>query len=117
MTKPTWHPDLLQLLTAAFVQVFGRRQRRSNHRHGGRRPKTAKARNRVGRYWPGSAAGERRRKGYGDLSTQRDAECRRFATGIQFDRKYNLDVTARILLNGDFTFCPICSFNDLSGAR
>jgi hypothetical protein len=52
--------------------------------------------------------------GYGDLGTRRDAEDMRFATDIWLDWVYNLDVTARILLNGDFTFCPICDFNGLS---
>jgi hypothetical protein len=37
------------LLTAASVQVFGRRQDALSTRSGGRRPKSAKARNRVGR--------------------------------------------------------------------
>ena len=31
----------------------------------------------------------------------------RFARAVQVKREYNLNVTARILLNGEFTFCPI----------
>ena len=46
---------LLRLLTSAFVQVFGRRQRDLTTRSGDRRPKSAKARNRVG------GSGKRRR--------------------------------------------------------
>ena len=33
------------------------------------------------------------------------------------EREYNLNVTARILLNGEFTFCPIHDFNELRVAR
>jgi hypothetical protein len=58
-----------------------------------------------------------RQEGYGDLVTRRDAEDTRFATNIRLDREYNLHVTARILLNGDFTFCPICDFNGLSSGE
>jgi hypothetical protein len=56
-------------------------------------------------------------KCYGDLGTRRDAEDMRFATGMRLDREYNLDVTARILLNGDFTFCPIYDFKELGVAK
>src|ERR1700730_104833 len=72
-------------------------------RSGGRRPKSAKARNRGGG-WVGRWCGR-----YGDLATGRE-----FATAIRLDRGHNLNVTARILLNGDFTFCPISDFNELS---
>jgi hypothetical protein len=39
------------------------------------------------------------------------------ARGIRVERAYNLNVTARILLNGEFTFCPIHDFNELRVAR
>jgi len=46
-------------------------------------------------------------KGYGDLGTGQQLGVRRLEHGC------NLDVTARMLLNGDFTFCPICDSNGL----
>ena len=51
---------------------------------------------------------------YGDLAA---GKAERFATVIRLDRGHNLNVTARILLNGDFTFCPIHDFNDLRMTR
>jgi len=39
------------------------------------------------------------------------------ATAIPVEQEYNLYVPARMLLNGDFTFCPICDFNELSVAK
>src|SRR5262249_53902802 len=36
---------------------------------------------------------------------------------IRVERGYNLNVTARILPNGEFTFCPIHDFNELRVAR
>ena len=77
-------------------------------RSGGRRPKSAKARNRGGGWCRGR---------YGDLATGRELKAGRFATAIRLDRGHNLNVTARMLLNGDFTFCPICDFNELSVAK
>src|SRR6266481_2482010 len=56
-------------------------------------------------------------KGYGDLGARRDWKAGRFATAVRLDRGYNLNVTARILLNGDFTFCPIHDFNGLRMAK
>jgi hypothetical protein len=71
-------------------------------RSAGRRPKSAKARNRFRRQWEGGAAGGRRsKKGYGDLVAGQSF--RRFRpvigrrTGI-----YNLDVPARMLLSRGF---------------
>jgi hypothetical protein len=42
---------------------------------------------------------------------------RRFASAIHLEQRCNLNVPARILLNGDFTFCPISNFNGLMGQR
>ena len=52
-----------------------------------------------------------RQKSYGDLVLSLRFE--RFASAVRLDWEHNLDVTARILLNGDFTFCPIYDFNSL----
>jgi hypothetical protein len=54
-------------------------------------------------------------EGYGDLVTRQDLQ--RFASAIRLKQGCNLNVPARMLLNGDFTFCPICDFNDLNGQR
>ena len=54
-------------------------------------------------------------KGYGDLVAGRDS--RRFASAIRLEQGCNLNVPARMLLNGDFTFCPIKNFNGLAGQR
>jgi len=97
---------------SAVVQVFGRRQRRSSHtlrRPASEKRQGTKSRRRVVR--------RRCRGRYGDLATGRELKARRFATAIRLDRGHNLDVTARMLLNGDFTFCPICDFNELSVAK
>ena len=51
------------------------------------------------------------------MTTGGDLKVRRFATAIRLERKYNLNVTAQILLNGEFTFCPIHDFNELRVAR
>jgi hypothetical protein len=60
----------------------------------------------------------RQRRGlYWDLSTGRDMKARRLATAIRLEWEHNLNVPARILLNGDFTFCPIRDFNELSLAK
>jgi len=42
---------------------------------------------------------------------------RRLATAIRLENEHNLNVTARMLLNGDFTFCPVCDFNELAVAK
>ena len=47
--------------------------------------------------------------GYGDLVTEPD-----FWRSIRLERRCNLDVLARMLLNGDFTFCPIRNFKGLN---
>jgi len=60
-------------------------------RSGGRRLKSAKARNRGGGWYDESAAG------YGDLDTVR-------AVAIRFEREHNLNVAARMLLYGDLMF-------------
>src|SRR5262245_41560926 len=73
-------------------------------RSGGRRPKSAKARNRIGRRYTGGAAGGRCRKrlwGFGPGTLRRSASVNRL------EQRCNLYVPARILLNGDFTLCPI----------
>ena len=54
-------------------------------------------------------------KGYGDLVAGQDF--RRFASAIRLEQGCNLNVPARMLLNGDFTFCPIKNFNGLAGQR
>jgi len=51
------------------------------------------------------------------MPREAEREGRPLATRMRLDREYNLDVTARILLNGVFTFCTICNFNDLRDAR
>jgi hypothetical protein len=51
------------------------------------------------------------------MATGREVKAGRLATAIRLDRGHNLNVTARMLLNGDFTFCPICDFNELSVAK
>ena len=97
---------------SGFVQVFGRRQRRSDHalrRPASEKRQGTKSRRRMGR--------RRSRGRYGDLATGRELKAGRFATAIRLDRGHNLNVTARMLLNGDFTFCPICDFNELSVAK
>ena len=48
---------------------------------------------------------------YGDLVLSFRFE--RFASAVRLDWEHNLDVTARVLLNEDFTFCPIYDFNSL----
>jgi hypothetical protein len=50
--------------------------------------------------------------GYGDLVTGPD-----FWRSIRLERRCNLSVPARILLNGNFTFCPISDFKGLNRQR
>jgi hypothetical protein len=66
---------------------------------GGRRPKSAKARNRGRRECDSSAAA------YGNLATDVSWKSKRFAP-VQAQWEHNLNVTARILLNGDLSFVP-----------
>ena len=54
---------------------------------------------------------------YGDLAMGRDLQARRLATAIRLGLERNLNVMARMLLNGDCTFCPICNFNELAVAK
>jgi hypothetical protein len=51
------------------------------------------------------------------LVTGRELKAGRFATAIRLDCGHNLNVTARMLLNGDFTFCPTHDFNELILAK
>ena len=50
--------------------------------------------------------------GYGDLVA--GPELRRSASANRLEQGCNLDVPARKLLNGDFTFCPIRNFKGLN---
>ena len=54
-------------------------------------------------------------EGYGDLAAGQDFQ--QFASAIRLELGCNLNVPARMLLNGDFTFCPIRDFNRLAGQR
>jgi hypothetical protein len=56
-------------------------------------------------------------KGYGDLTTGRELKAGQLATAVRLECEHNLDVLARILLNGEFTFCPIRDFNQLAVAE
>jgi hypothetical protein len=101
---------------SGYVQVFGRRQRRSDHTL--RQPASEK---RQGTKSRREVVRRRRRrgvvpqKGYGDLVAGRDF--RRFGAAVWLEQGCNLNVLARMLLNGDFTFCPIRHFNCLAGKR
>ena len=53
--------------------------------------------------------------GYGDLVAGPDS--RRSASANRLEQGCNLDVPARMLLNGDFTFCPIRNFKGLHRKR
>ena len=104
--------NLLHLLRTGLVQVFGRGRRQFDHtlrRPASEKRQGTKSRRRVGR--------RRCRGRYGDLATGRELKAGRFTTAIRLDRGHNLNVPARMLLNGDFTFCPICDFNELSVAK
>jgi len=57
------------------------------------------------------------RKLYGVLVTGESWRPDDLPRAIRVERGYNLNVTARILLNGEFTFCPIHDFNELRVAR
>ena len=97
---------------SGFVQVFGRRQRRSNHAL--RRPASEKRQGTKSRRRVVLRPGRGR---YGDLAMGRDLQARRLATAIRLGLERNLNVMARMLLNGDFTFCPVCNFNELAVAK
>src|SRR6516164_1207835 len=53
--------------------------------------------------------------GYGDLVA--GPELRRSASANRLEQGCNLDVPARMLPNGDFTFCPIRNFKGLNRQR
>src|ERR1700730_9456333 len=89
------------------VQVFGRRRPDLATRSAGRRPKSAKARNRVGRQREGGAAGERRSKKAMEIWS-RDKASGGLGRLSEVEQGYNLDVPARMLLNRGAR-CPSCS--------
>src|SRR4029450_9348274 len=96
-------------LMSADVQAFSRRQRWSHRAL--RRPAAEKRQGTKSRR-------ERVRWGcgglyYGDLVTVRELNTGRLRTVFGLQRERNLNVLARILLNGDFTFCPTCDLNEL----
>jgi hypothetical protein len=62
-------------------------------------------------------AGRQRRKLYGVLVTGVSWRPDDLPRAVRVERECNLNVTARILLNGEFTFCPIHDFNELRVAR
>ena len=103
---------LLQLLATDCVQVFGRRQSRALPRaHAAGVRKAPRHEIAAG----GSAAAVPQALwGFGH---GRELVAGRFARAVRVEREYNLNVTARILLNGEFTFCPIHDFNELRVAR
>jgi hypothetical protein len=45
---------------------------------------------------------------YGDLATGYEWKTVRLTTAVGLEREHNLNVVARILLNGDLMFCPAC---------
>ena len=94
------------------VQVFGRRH--DGTMHALRRPASEKRQGTKSRRRVVLRPGRGR---YGDLAMGRDLQARRLATAIRLGLERNLNVMARMLLNGDFTFCPICNFNGLSVAK
>jgi hypothetical protein len=57
------------------------------------------------------------RKLYGVLVTGVGWRADDLPRAVRVEREYNLNVTARILLNGEFTFCPIHDFNELRVVR
>jgi hypothetical protein len=57
------------------------------------------------------------RSGYGDCRAARSLVRRRFLTAVGVEYEHNFNVTARILLNGDFDFRPICDFKELGVAK
>ena len=57
------------------------------------------------------------RQSYGDLSAARDLRAKGFSAAVGLECVHNLDVTARILLNGESNFCPPCDFKGLGVAK
>ena len=64
----------------------------------------------------GTCAGAAR-SAYGDLRAGRNLNGRRFSRAVGLEYEYNLDVTARILLDGDLSFRPTCDFKELGVAK
>ena len=60
---------------------------------------------------------QRCRGRYGDLTTARELKAGRLATAVWLECEHNLNVLARILLSGEFTFCPSRDFNELAVAE
>jgi hypothetical protein len=54
---------------------------------------------------------------YGDLAAACELKTRRVTTAVGLEREHNLNVLARILLNGDLMFCPTCDLNELGVAK
>jgi putative ABC transport system substrate-binding protein len=51
------------------------------------------------------------------MATGREVKAGRLATATRREQQHNLSGMARILLNGDFTFCLICDFKELDVAK
>src|SRR5258708_408926 len=80
---------------SAIVQGFGCRPCRRSQVHGGRRPKAAKERTRDGGTCVVPHAW----------------------SYVGLERQCNLEMMARMLLNGDFMFCAAFDFNELRVAK
>jgi hypothetical protein len=78
----------------------------------GRRPKASKGGNRAGGTYAGAA-----RSIYEDLRAARNLNGRRFSTAAGLEYEHNFDGTARILLDGDFSFRAACDFKELGAAK
>ena len=63
--------------------------------------------NRAGGTYAGAA-----RSIYEDLRAARNLNGRRFSTAAGLEYEHNFDGTARILLNGDFSFRAACDFKE-----
>jgi hypothetical protein len=51
------------------------------------------------------------------MATGREVKAARLATAMRREQQHNLSGMARILLNGDFTFCLSRDFNELDVAK
>jgi hypothetical protein len=51
------------------------------------------------------------------MATRREVKSGRLATAMRREQRHNLSGMARILLNGDFTFCLTRDFNELDVAK
>jgi hypothetical protein len=51
------------------------------------------------------------------MATRREVKAGRLATAMRREQQHNLSGMARILLNGDFTFCLTRDFNELDVAK